>query len=60
MAEGQELEKTYDELYMPLNWISQGNPKWHADTGSSPKKVAGMFEVDQFRTISTQIAALKN
>lgn len=43
-----------------MNRISQGNPDWHADSRSAPKKVAGVLEVDQFTTLQAQIAAMQN
>ena len=60
VASGQDLEKTYEELYTLLNQISQGNPEWHADSRSAPKKVVGVLEVEQFTTLQAQIAAMQN
>ncbi|MCD7472679.1 hypothetical protein HAX54_013993, partial [Datura stramonium] len=46
-AGGQALEKTYEELYTLLNRISQGNPKWNADSSrGGTRKAAGVLEVD--------------
>ena len=60
-AGGQALEKTYDELYVLLNHISQGNPDWHGDNSrNSTKKVAGKLDVDAVTTLSAQISAMQN
>lgn len=50
----QALEKTYDEFYTLLNYISQGNPKWNAYVSrSKPRKGALVLESDQLIAIAT-------
>lgn len=57
---GQTLEKVYKELYTLLNQILQGNPNWHADLRSAPRKVPGVLVVDPFIALQAQIKAMQN
>ncbi|XP_055802353.1 uncharacterized protein LOC129871465 [Solanum dulcamara] len=60
-AGGQALEKTYDELYILLHHISQGNPEWNGGNARSvTQKQVGMLEVDAVTALTAQIAAMQN
>lgn len=51
-ANGQALEKTYDELYALLNRISLGNPKWNSEYARFVvHKQIRMLEIDVVMTL---------
>ena len=53
---GQELEKTYAELYTLLNKISQGNQEWNGSgLKTMVQKTTGVLEIDVVTTLTIQI-----
>ncbi|XP_060202412.1 uncharacterized protein LOC132630828 [Lycium barbarum] len=60
-AGGQALDLSYEELFTLLNRFTQSTPDWQDDTASSSvRKAPGVFEVDNFTSLSAQIDAMRN
>ncbi|XP_060202088.1 uncharacterized protein LOC132630527 [Lycium barbarum] len=60
VAGGQTLDLSYGELFTLLNRFTQSTSDWHDDAASSSiRKAPGVFEVDNFTTLSTQIDAMR-
>lgn len=61
VANGQDLDKTYDELFTLLNQIAQGYPKWQGYMSKSEmKKHVRIIEVDSVTKMAFQLSALQN
>ncbi|XP_059290555.1 uncharacterized protein LOC132044083 [Lycium ferocissimum] len=59
-AGGQALDLSYEELFTLLNRFTQSTPDWQDDAASSSvRKAPGVFEVDNFTTLSAQIDAMR-
>ncbi|XP_059295608.1 uncharacterized protein LOC132048946 [Lycium ferocissimum] len=59
-AGGQALDLSYEELFTLLNRFTQSTPDWQANAASSSvRKALGVFEVDNFTTLSAQIDAMR-
>ncbi|XP_060180210.1 uncharacterized protein LOC132609991 [Lycium barbarum] len=59
-AGGQALDLSYEELFTLLNRFTQSTPDWQDDVAnSSVRKAPGVFEVDNFTTLSAQIDAMR-
>ncbi|XP_060177854.1 uncharacterized protein LOC132607793 [Lycium barbarum] len=59
-AGGQALDLSYEELFTLLKWFTQSTPDWQDEaTSSSVRKAPGIFEVDNFTTLSAQIDAMR-
>ncbi|XP_060182342.1 uncharacterized protein LOC132612007 [Lycium barbarum] len=60
-AGGQALDLSYEELFTLLNRFTQSTPDWQDDAASSSvRKAPGVFEVDNFTSLSAQIDAMRN
>ncbi|XP_059301882.1 uncharacterized protein LOC132053794 [Lycium ferocissimum] len=61
VAGGQALDLSYEELFTLLNRFTQSTPDWQDDAASSSvRKAPGIFEVDNFTTLSAQIDAMRH
>lgn len=58
---GQTLEKTYDQIFVLLNWFSESNLKQNRDGNKYvTRKVVGMINVESLMVLLAQLEAMQN